>query len=83
MQLLNDSDFLSIIQDFSKKYQLTLNYENNKHAVTLLINEQQYISENTDIMDCIKETVFQYLNSKSLVNKNWPSIEQLVEEMKK
>ena len=88
--ILNNANFLDIISDFSKSYELNIKYENNLFETKIVLNEVEYKSSNSDIVECLKLMINEYLIIKAKNNNvtveeltnGWKTLEELILEIK-
>lgn len=88
--ILNNANFLDIISDFSKSYELNIKYENNLFETKIVLNEVEYKSSNSNIVECLKLMINEYLIIKAKNNNvtveeltnGWKTLEELILEIK-
>ena len=88
--ILNNTNFLDIMSDFSKSYELNIKYENSLFETKIVLNEVEYKSSNSDIVECLKLMINEYLIIKAKNNNvtveeltnGWKTLEELILEIK-
>lgn len=88
--IVNNANFIEIVQDFSKSYELNIKYENSLYETKIVLNGAEYKSSNTDIVECLKLMINEYLILKAKNNNvtveeltnGWKTLEELILEIK-
>lgn len=90
LSIIDNPTFVEIMQDFEKSYELNIKYQNNLYESKIVINEQEYKSSDTDIVECLKLMIIQYLILKAEekkisveeLTKEWKNVEELIKEIR-
>lgn len=88
--ILNNANFLDIMSDFSKSYELNIKYENGLYSTKIVLSGKEYNSSNSDIVECLKLMINEYLIIKAKNNNvtveeltnGWKTLEELILEIK-
>ena len=88
--ILNNANFLDIMSDFSKSYELNIKYQNNLFETKIVLNDEEYKSGDSDIVECLKLMINEYLIIKAKNNNvtveeltnGWKTLEELILEIK-
>lgn len=65
LSILNNSNFLNIIEDFAKNYELNVKFENSLYKLKLIVKNKEYINEGVDLIEVITLIISQYLTTKA------------------
>lgn len=90
LSIIDNPTFVEIMQDFEKSYELNIKYQNNLYESKIVINGQEYKSSDTDIVECLKSMIIQYLILKAKekkisveeLTKEWKNVEELIKEIR-
>lgn len=90
LSIIDNPTFVEIMQDFEKYYELNIKYQNNLYESKIVINGQEYKSSDTDIVECLKSMIIQYLILKAKekkisveeLTKEWKNVEELIKEIR-
>lgn len=87
--ILKNANFIEIQKDFCK-YDLNIKYSDSLYETKIVINDKEYKSSNSDIVECLKLMIIQYLIFKAEekkisieeLTKEWKNVEELIKEIK-
>lgn len=87
--ILKNANFIEIQKDFSK-YDLNIKYSDSLYESKIVINDKEYKSSDSNIVECLKLMIIQYLIFKAKekkisieeLTKEWKNVEELIKEIK-